>query len=144
MKTAKTSTKMPSTWIAGSSQIDHLFQIVPLLKKMPVNEVSDVLAMVDNTLLQQLLAEFDREAQVLIFLNFELEKQLSYFQAITKKQFSALFENMSSQQRSNWFQILTEQEQIDLLPFVVQRTGEKLISWSYYKSKKSCKKEPAL
>lgn len=144
MKTAKTITKTPITWIAGSSQIDHLFQIVPLLKKMPVSEISDVLAMVENSLLKQLLEEFDSEVQVLIFMHFDLEKQLSYFQAITKKQFSELFENMNSEQRSSWFQILTEQEQNDLLPFVVQRTGEKLISWSYYKSKRACKKAPVL
>ncbi|WP_430614545.1 magnesium transporter MgtE N-terminal domain-containing protein [Flavobacterium sp. JP2137] len=140
MQTIKTSTRATVMGQPAGSQVDHLFQIVPVLKKMPVREISDVLVGVDNAVLMRLFKEFTTEIQAAIFTHFNLVKQLSYFQFIPKQQFSELFDNMSSQQRHDWFTVLTEQEQIELLPYVVPRIGETLTAWSTYKSRKACKK----
>lgn len=144
MKTNKTTHTTPFPWKQESSQISHLFQIMPLLKKMPAIAVSDVLAAVDNAVLQELLNEFEIEFQVRIFTLFSLEKQLSYFQHISKIQFALLFDNMSSDQRINWFQMLTVQEQIDLWPHIIPRKEEQLILWSSYKRIKRGKKTDTL
>ncbi len=112
--------------------LDQIVEVVPLLKKMPIIDVSEVLCLLDNKHLIQIFAEFSPLQQGLIFSEFTLSKQLSYFQQLSKKKFAKLFENMPSDSRADLFQVMTQQEQIDLIPFLTKKTRENVLALSSY------------
>ncbi|MTG96624.1 MULTISPECIES: magnesium transporter [Myroides] len=131
----KKTTHVPSnlTKLAKDFQsIDQMMTMLPVLKKMPIIDISEVLSLMENKDLFTVLCEFPISEQGEIFAEFPLVKQLSFFQQISKKRFSKIFEEMPSDARADLFQILTQQEQIDLLPFLNKHIRENVLALSSY------------
>lgn len=112
--------------------LDQMMEMIPLLKKMPLIDVSEALALMENKDLLVVFNEFSLAEQAEIFAEFPLVKQLAFFQQISKKRFSKIFEEMASDARADLFQVLTQQEQIDLLPFLSKQTREDVLTLSSY------------
>lgn len=112
--------------------LDQMIKMLPVLKKMPVIDVSEALSLMETKELFVILSEFPLEHQAEIFAVFPLVKQLSIFQHVSMKRFSKLFELMPSEDRADLFQILTQQEQIDLLPFLTKPIRENVLALSSY------------
>ncbi|WP_410878075.1 magnesium transporter [Myroides sp. DW712] len=112
--------------------LDQMIKMLPVLKKMPVIDVSEALSLMETKELFLILREFPLEHQAEIFASFPLVKQLSVFQQLSMKRFARLFEQMPSEDRADLFQILTQQEQIDLLPFLTKPVRENVLALSSY------------
>jgi magnesium transporter len=80
--------------------------MVPVMKKMPVVEVGEILQAIDETYLFNILDRFSLEQQGLIFSEFPMVKQLDLFKTVSKKRFAQIFENMPSENRADFFQHL--------------------------------------
>ncbi|WP_267740637.1 magnesium transporter [Myroides injenensis] len=114
--------------------LEQMMTMIPMLKKMPIIDISETLSLMENKDLLVILNEFSVEEQGNIFAEFALIKQLTFFQQISKKRFSKIFEEMPSDARADLFQILTQQEQIDLLPFLSKKIREDVLALSTYPS----------
>lgn len=112
--------------------IDQLIEMVPVMKKMPVVEVGELLQAIDETYLFTVLDRFSPEQQGLIFSEFPMVKQLTLFKSVSKKRFARIFENMPSDNRADFFQHLTQKEQADLLPYLSKKVREDVINLSAY------------
>lgn len=112
--------------------IDQIIEMVPVMQKMPVVEVAEILLSIDETYLLNVLDRFTPEQQGLIVAEFPLVKQLNLFKAISQKRFAKLFENMPSDNRADFFQHLTQQEQSLLLPYLPKKIREDVIALSAY------------
>jgi magnesium transporter len=112
--------------------IDQIIEMVPVMKKMPVVEVAEILQAIDETYLFNLLDRFTLEQQGLIFSEFPMVKQLDLFKSVSKKRFAQIFENMPSENRADFFQHLTQEEQSSLLPFLSKNVREDVIKLSAY------------
>lgn len=113
-------------------QIDQLIEMIPVLKKMPVVEVAEILQQIDDTYLFTILDHFSLEQQGRIFSEFPMVKQLNLFKSVSQKRFAQIFENMPSDNRADFFQHLTQTEQAALLPFLSKKTREDVIALSSY------------
>ena len=114
------------------NQIDTVLELAPVLKKMPVVEVGEILNQLDETLLFSVLDQFSPQQQGLIFAEFSMHKMISIFQTTSKKRFSVIFENMPSEIRADLYQHLSQDEQAELLPFLSKKTRENVIQLSSY------------
>jgi magnesium transporter len=112
--------------------IDQIIEMVPIMKKMPVVEVAEILEAIDETYLFNILDRFSLEQQGLIFSEFPMVKQLNLFKTVSKKRFAQIFENMPSENRADFFQHLTQEEQSSLLPFLSKNVREDVIKLSAY------------
>jgi magnesium transporter len=112
--------------------IDQIIEMVPVMKKMPVVEVAEILQAIDETYLFNILDRFSLEQQGLIFSEFQMVKQLDLFKSVSKKRFAQIFENMPSENRADFFQHLTQKEQSSLLPFLSKIVREDVIKLSAY------------
>jgi magnesium transporter len=112
--------------------IDQIIEMVPVMKKMPVVEVAEILEAIDETYLFNILDRFTLEQQGLIFAEFPMVKQLDLFKSVSKKRFAQIFENMPSENRADFFQHLTQEEQSSLLPFLSKNVREDVIKLSAY------------
>jgi magnesium transporter len=112
--------------------IDQIIEMVPVMKKMPVVEVGEILQAIDETYLFNILDRFSLEQQGLIFSEFPMVKQLDLFKTVSKKRFAQIFENMPSENRADFFQHLTQEEQSSLLPFLSKKVREDVIKLSAY------------
>jgi magnesium transporter len=112
--------------------IDQIIEMVPVMKKMPVVEVAEILEAIDETYLFNILDRFTLEQQGLIFSEFPMVKQLNLFKTVSKKRFAQIFENMPSENRADFFQHLTQKEQASLLPFLSKKVREDVIKLSAY------------
>jgi magnesium transporter len=113
-------------------QIDQLIELVPVMQKMPVIEVAEILQSIDETYLLNVLDRFSTEQQGLIVAEFPMVKQLNLFKGTSQKRFAKLFENMPSDNRADFFQHLTQQEQSLLLPYLSKKVREDVIELSAY------------
>lgn len=113
-------------------RIDELMDLVPVMKKMPVVEVGELLAVVDETYVFSILEKFTKEQQGLIFAEFPIAKQISLFKSVSQKRFAEIFECMPSDYRADLFQHLTQKEQAALLPFLSKKVREDVITLSAY------------
>jgi magnesium transporter len=112
--------------------IDQIIEMVPVMKKMPVVEVAEILQAIDETYLFNILDRFSLEQQGLIFAEFPMVKQLDLFKTVSKKRFAQIFENMPSENRADFFQHLTQEEQSSLLPYLSKNVREDVIKLSAY------------
>jgi magnesium transporter len=112
--------------------IDQLIELVPVMQKMPVIEVAEILQSIDETYLLNVLDRFTTEQQGLIVAEFPMVKQLNLFKGSSQKRFAKLFENMPSDNRADFFQHLTQQEQSLLLPYLSKKVREDVIELSAY------------
>jgi magnesium transporter len=112
--------------------IDQIVEMVPVMKKMPVVEVAEILEAIDETYLFNILDRFSLEQQGLIFAEFPMVKQLNLFKTVSKKRFAQIFENMPSENRADFFQHLTQEEQSSLLPYLSKKVREDVIKLSAY------------
>jgi magnesium transporter len=112
--------------------IDQIIEMVPVMKKMPVVEVAEILQAIDETYLFNILDRFSLEQQALIFSEFPMVKQLNLFKTVSKKRFAQIFENMPSENRADFFQHLTQEEQSSLLPYLSKKVREDVIKLSAY------------
>jgi len=113
----------------------HIAQIVdwiPVLKKMPVVEISEILQVVDEIYVFSILDYFPIEKQALIFAELPMSKQVNLFKSVSRKRFAPIFENMPSDNRADFFQMLTQQEQGALLPYLSKKVREDVIALSAY------------
>ncbi len=118
--------------IEGGKRIDQLMEMVPVMRKMPVVEVGEILQDIDETYLFNVLDRFSLEQQGLIFSEFPIAKQLRLFKSVSQKRFAHIFEHMPSDYRADLFQHLTPKEQAALLPFLPKRVREDVITLSAY------------
>lgn len=114
------------------NSMEKITMVMPVIKKMPIIDVSEVLSLVENDDLVVIFNEFTHEEQGEIFAEFPLVKQLSFFQRVSKKLFSKIFEEMPSDARADLFQLMTQQEQVDLLPYLSKSIRENVLSLSSY------------
>ncbi|MCS6795536.1 MAG: CBS domain-containing protein, partial [Raineya sp.] len=114
------------------SHVEQLIELVPMMKKMPVVEVGEILNEVDEVYLFTILDHFTPEQQGLIFAEFPITKQLDLFKSVSRKRFAEVFEHMPSDYRADFFQHLTQQEQADLLPYLSKKVREDVIQLSAY------------
>lgn len=112
--------------------VNQLLEAVPVMKKMPVVEVGEILADVDVDYLLDILDRFSEKQQGLIVAEFPMVQQLNFFQNISKKRFASIFEEMPSDERADLFQHLTQREQTELLPFLRKAIREDVVSLSAY------------
>jgi magnesium transporter len=112
--------------------LDQIIEMVPVMKKMPVVEVAEILQAIDETYLFNILDRFTLEQQGLIFAEFPMVKQLDLFKTVSKKRFAQIFENMPSENRADFFQHLTQEEQSSLLPYLSKNVREDVIKLSAY------------
>ncbi len=112
--------------------IDQIIELVPVMQKMPVIEVAEILQSIDETYLLNVLDRFTTEQQGLIVAEFPMVKQLNLFKGTSQKRFAKLFENMPSDNRADFFQHLTQQEQSLLLPYLSKKVREDVIELSAY------------
>ncbi|MCS7003800.1 MAG: magnesium transporter [Cytophagales bacterium] len=109
-----------------------LLDYLPIMKKMPVVEVSEILQEIDETYLIEILDHFSLEQQGLIFSNFPVLKQTKLFKSLPLKQFASIFEHMPSENRADFFQQLSTKEQSALLPYLSKHVREDVIRLSAY------------
>ena len=112
--------------------INQIIELVPVMQKMPVIEVAEILQSIDETYLLNLLDRFNIEQQGLIIAEFPMARQLNLFKGSSQKRFAKLFENMPSDNRADFFQHLTQQEQSLLLPYLSKIIREDVIKLSAY------------
>ncbi|RFM24273.1 MAG: magnesium transporter, partial [Candidatus Thermochlorobacter aerophilum] len=112
--------------------IDQIIELVPVMQKMPVVEVAEILQSIDETYLLNVLDRFTMEQQGLIVAEFPMVKQLNLFKVTSQKRFAKIFENMPSDNRADFFQHLTQQEQSLLLPYLSKKVREDVIALSAY------------
>jgi magnesium transporter len=112
--------------------IDQIIELVPVMQKMPVIEVAEILQSIDETYLLNVLDRFTTEQQGLIVAEFPMVKQLNLFKVTSQKRFAKIFENMPSDNRADFFQHLTQQEQSLLLPYLSKKVREDVIELSAY------------
>ncbi len=114
------------------NHIEQIIELVPMMKKMPVVEVGEILSEVDDVYLFTILDHFTPEQQGLIFAEFPITKQLDLFKSVSRKRFAEIFEHIPSDYRADFFQHLTQQEQADLLPYLSKKVREDVIQLSAY------------
>lgn len=112
--------------------IDQIIDLVPVMKKMPVVEVGEILMNIDEVYLFSILDHFTPEQQGLIFAEFPIVKQLNLFKSVSQKRFAEVFEFMPSDNRADFFQHLTQDEQVALLPYLPKKVREDVIQLSSY------------
>ncbi|MCX7651134.1 MAG: magnesium transporter [Flavobacteriales bacterium] len=113
-------------------QIDRIIEMVPVLRKMPVVEVGEILQELDNEYVFSVLENFPLREQGLIFSEFPIKRQLDLFRTISRKRFAEVFEHMPSDSRVDFFQHLVQEEQATLLPFLSKKVREDVIRLSAY------------
>ncbi len=118
--------------IRDFKHIDQLIELVPVMQKMPVIEVAEILQSIDETYLLNVLDRFSLEEQGLIVSEFPMVKQLNLFKGTSQKRFAKLFEYMPSDNRADFFQHLTQQEQSLLMPYLSKKVREDVIVLSAY------------
>jgi magnesium transporter len=119
-------------WVEALQDRDKTRELVPLLQKMPVVEVGEILQQLENEDLIEVLPLFTPEQQGLIFSEFDMVRQVDFFRHISKKRFGRVFENMLSDSRADLFQQLERDEQVALLPFLNRATREDVLKLSAY------------
>jgi magnesium transporter len=112
--------------------IEQLIELIPVMQKMPVIEVAEILQSIDENYLLNVLDRFTAEQQGLIVSEFSMVMQLNIFKSTSQKRFAKLFENMPSDNRADFFQHLTQQEQSLLLPYLSKKIREDVIVLSAY------------
>lgn len=118
--------------VKNFEQIDQIIDLVPMLKKMPVVEVAEILDLVDDSYLLSILDYFTPAQQGLLVSEFNIVKQIDLFKTSSRKRFAEIFEYMPSDARADLFQHLTQQEQAELLPYLSKKTREDVIHLSAY------------
>ncbi|WP_114747967.1 magnesium transporter [Pleomorphovibrio marinus] len=109
-----------------------LKELLPLLKKLPLVEVSEVLESKEEEIILSVLDYFEEEDQAKIFTGFDIKRQLNFFQKISKRRFSPIFENMPSEDRCDLFQHMVQEEQAAILPYLTKPVREDVIRLSAY------------
>ena len=121
-----------NTWIGDLGNKEKARELIPVMQKMPVVEVAEILQELENEVLVDVFPMFTGEQQGLIFSEFDMTRRLDFFQHVSKKRFAKVFENMYSDSRADTFQHLTQQEQIALLPYLSKATREDVLRLSSY------------
>lgn len=120
------------TVVKEFDKVDQIIDLIPLLKKMPVVEVAEILDQVDESYLLSILDFFTLPQQGLIVAEFNISKQINLFKTTSRKRFADIFEHMPSDTRADLFQHLTQHEQAELLPYLTKKTREDVIHLSAY------------
>ncbi|TVQ20473.1 MAG: magnesium transporter [Bacteroidetes bacterium] len=120
------------SWFEELSNMERARELVPVLQKMPVVEVSEILQELSNETLLEVLPMFTPEQQGLVFSEFDITRQLDFFQHTSRKRFARIFENMVSDSRADLYQHFTQQEQISFLPYLSKTTREDVLKLSSY------------
>lgn len=113
-------------------QIDRIIEMVPVLRKMPVVEVGEILQEVDDEYIFTILGYFPPREQGLLFAEFPLIRQLNLFRTVARRRFAEIFEHMPSDNRADFYQHLTQEEQATLLPYLSKKVREDVIRLSAY------------
>ncbi|MFN3557495.1 MAG: magnesium transporter [Bacteroidales bacterium] len=119
-------------WLEELTDKDKARELVPVLQKMPVVEVGEILQELSNEDLLEVLPLFTPEQQGLIFSEFDITRQLDFFQHTSRKRFAGIFEKMVSDSRVDLYQHFTQQEQISFLPYLSKATREDVLKLSSY------------
>ncbi|TVQ76704.1 MAG: magnesium transporter [Flavobacteriales bacterium] len=120
---------------ALANNFQHISQVIdciPVMKKMPVVEVGEILQGLDIDYLIELLRYFSETQQGLIVAEFPVLRQIELFQNTSRKHFAPIFENMPSEHRADLFQHLTQKEQAGLLPYLTKKIRDNVIQLSAY------------
>ncbi len=118
--------------IEGLIRAQEWEALVAILKKMPVVDVVEVLAQLEDDILIEVLGYFNVEEQGYIVSDFDLEKQLKVFDLLDRKSFADIFTNMASDIRADLYQELDREQQLQLLPFLNKKTREDVTHLSSY------------
>jgi magnesium transporter len=119
-------------WLEELSNREKARDLVPMLQKMPVVEVGELLQELENEDLVEVMPLFTPEQQGLIFSEFDMQRKLDYFRHVSKKRFGRIFENMHSDSRADMFQQLEQNEQVSLLPYLTKDIREDVLKLSAY------------
>ncbi|TVQ92414.1 MAG: magnesium transporter [Bacteroidetes bacterium] len=119
-------------WLELLSNKEKAREMVPVLQKMPVVEVGEILQELTNEDLLDFLPLFTPEQQGQIVSEFDITRQLDLFQHTSRKWFARVYENMDSDIRADLFQHFTQQEQISFLPYLSKATREDVLKLSSY------------
>ncbi len=119
-------------WLDLLSDKSKARELIPVLQKMPLAEVGEILQELSNEDLLDILPLFTPEQQGQIVSEFDITRQLNLFQHTSRKWFARVYENMVSDIRADLFQHFTEQEKISLLPYLSKATREDVLKLSSY------------
>lgn len=119
-------------WQEELKNREKIREIVPVLQKMPVVEVGEILSELENEDLIEVLPLFTYDQQGMIFSEFDMPRKLDFFRHISKKRFGRVFENMHSDSRADMFQEMEQEEQVALLPFLNKQVREDVLRLSAY------------
>ncbi|MFN3529033.1 MAG: magnesium transporter [Bacteroidia bacterium] len=116
----------------GLKQAAEIIELVPVLKKMPVVEVGETLARLEDEYLIQVLELFSGKQQGLILAEMPIQRQLSLFHGMSRKRFALIFEHMPSDSRADLYQHFSAEEQASLLPYLSRDTRDDVTRLSAY------------
>lgn len=112
--------------------LDQIISLIPVLKKMPIVEVGEILIHVDPIHLLPIFDHFSYTQQGSIFAQLPSTNQIDFFSSVSQSRFALIFENMPSDNRADFYQKLTSNQQAALLPFLSKSTRENVITLSAY------------
>lgn len=110
----------------------RLLEFIPLLVKMPLQEVAEILYQRDALFVLEVLDHFKIEEAAKIISELSIAQQIELFKNSSKKKFALFFEVMASDVRADIFQHLTQKEQADLLPYLSKQVKKDVIHLSNY------------
>lgn len=113
-------------------QVERIIELVPVLRKMPVVEVGEILQELDDEYIFTILDHFPPREQGLLFAEFPITRQIKLFRTIARKRFAEVFEHIPSDNRADFYQHLTQDEQATLLPYLSKKVREDVIRLSAY------------
>ena len=113
-------------------QRSKIVELLELMEDIPEVEVCEFLISKPDIEVLNFLELLAPEDRGRIFDSFEVDYQLRYFRVLDKEAAANIFENMSSEIRADLYQELEANEQIELLPFLIKKVREDVISLSSY------------
>ena len=119
-------------WLEDLVIRDKTARVVSQLQRMPLVEVAEILAELENEDLIEVLPHFSEEQQGQIFSEFDMPRKLDFFRHISKKRFAKVFGNMLSDSRADMFQHMDQEEQTALIPYLDKVTREDVLKLSAY------------
>jgi magnesium transporter len=114
------------------TKMSSFLQNIDALQKLPVADVADLMAELEDEHIAEILPKFKVQFQGLIFSDLPMVRQLGVFKMLSVKTFAQVFETMPSDNRADFFQHLTQEEQSLLLPYISKKVREDVITLSAY------------
>ncbi len=110
----------------------RMLEFIPIMVKMPLQEVSEILYHRDPLFVLEVIDHFKIQDAGKLISELSISKQIDLFKNSSKKKFAKYFENMPSDDRADLFQHLSQKEQVELLPFLTKEIKKDVIHLSNY------------